>query len=164
MRTVTEILTMARRAIIAISVMLAGLALTPTLTPAAQASFDGCRSDPIIYLSDGTALDLTADIGTNVSNITEITYSVHVPRGLNVLLYLATPNIGFKGKEAFVLFNDAPAGQYETDTFVQTSNQGVAVTARTTLVGVYLSSLGLSLHSQPASGYSGDQLWTTLYR
>jgi hypothetical protein len=99
-----------------------------------------------------------------VSNITGIAYFVHVPLGLHVLLYVATPNIGFKGKETFVLFNDAPAGQYETDTFVQTSNKGVAVTATTTMVGVYLSSLGLSLHSQPASGYSGDQLWTTINR
>jgi hypothetical protein len=138
--------------------------VTTSVTPVAQASFDGCRSDPVILFSDGTALDVTAAIGTSVSNVTGIAYYIHVPSGVHVLVYLATPNIGFKGKEVFVLFNDAPAGQYTTDTFVQTSNQGVGVTAQTTLVGLYLTNVSLNLQSQPASGYSGSQLWTTIYR
>ena len=118
----------------------------------------------MIYLSDGTALDVTADIGTSANNITGIAYTVHVPAGLRAVLYLATPTLGFKGKEAFTLVNDAPAGQYRTDTLINTSNSSVAVTAHTTLVGVYLANLGISLQSKPAAGHSGDHLWTTMYR
>jgi hypothetical protein len=154
----------ARRAMIALSIMLTGLALTASLTPVVQASLDGCRSDPVIYLSDGTALDVTADIGTSVSNVTTIAYFVHVPPGLHMILYLATPTLGFKGKEVFTLYNDAPAGQYKTDTYVLTVNKAVAVTSQTTLVGLYLTSLRLSLQSKPASGYSGHHIWTTIYR
>lgn len=155
---------MAKHAIVAASIFVTGLLLASPLTPAAQASLDGCRSDPVIYLSDGTALDLSADIGTSVSNVTKIAYAVHVPAGLSMLAYAATPTVGFQGKETFSLFDDAPSGQYKTDTYVLTTYKGVAVTAQTTLVGVYLTSLALSLQSKPASGYSGSQLWTTIYR
>src|SRR5713101_10058586 len=99
MSKIAELAMAARRGIIALSVMLAGLALTASLAPVAQASLDGCRADPVIYLSDGTALDVSADIGTSVSNVTAITYFVHVPPGLHMILYLATPTLGFKGKE-----------------------------------------------------------------
>ena len=164
MNKFTEPAMAARRAIIALSVMLTGLALTASLTPVAQASLDGCRADPVIYLSDGTALDVSADIGTDVSNITSIAYFVHVPPGLHMLLYLATPTIGFQGKEVFTLYNDAPAGQYKTDTYVRTVNKGVGVTSQTTLVGLYLFNLSLSIQSEPASGYSGQHIWMTIYR
>ena len=164
MKKLTQLVIAARRAIIALSIMLTGLALTASLTPVAQASLDGCRADPVIYLSDGTALDVTADIGTDVSNITTIAYLVHVPPGLHMLLYLATPTLGFKGKEIFILFNDAPARQYKTDTYVLTNNEDVEVTAQTTLVGLYLTNLSLKAQSLAADGYSGDQLWTTIYR
>jgi hypothetical protein len=153
-----------RRVAIAVSLLLGGLVAAGPLAPAAQAALDGCRADPVIYLSDGSALDVTADIGTSATNITGIAYTVHVPAGLRAVLYLATPTLGFKGKEAFTLVNDAPAGQYRTDTLVTTNNKGVAVTAHTTLVGVYVFSLSVSLQSKPAGGYSGDHLWTTVYR
>ena len=160
----TDFINRIRQAIIVLSILLTGLALTPVLVPVAEAAFDGCRSDPVIYLSDGTALDLSADIGTDVSNVTAIAYSVHVPRGLRMLAYAATPTLGFQGKETFVLLNDAPAGQYKTDTLVLTKNNGVSVTSNTTLAGVYLTSLSLSLQTKPATGFSGDHVWTTLYR
>lgn len=154
----------ARRGMVAASVFLSGLALAASLAPVAQAALDGCRADPVIYLSDGTALDVTADVNTNAANITGIAYTVHVPAGLRAVLYLTTPTLGFKGKETFTLVNDAPAGQYRTDTFINTSNGGVGVTARTSLVGVYLANLGVSLQSKPITGFSGDHLWTTVTR
>src|SRR5258706_15351804 len=97
----------ARRVVIAASIFLGGLVLS---APVAQAALDGCRADPVIYLSDGSALDVTADISTSASNITSIAYTLHVPAGLHAILYLATPPLGFKGKEAFTLVSDAPAG------------------------------------------------------
>jgi hypothetical protein len=147
-----------------LSILVAGLALAAPLSPVSQAALDGCRADPVIYLSDGTALDVTADIGTSVANVTGIAYYVHVPPGLRAVLYLATPTLGFKGKETFALIADAPAGQYKTDTFVRTSNGRMSVTAHTTLVGVYLSNLSLSLQAKAAYGYSGSHVWTTVYR
>lgn len=163
-RTLWKFARGAGRGIVATSVFLASLALAASVAPVAQAALDGCRADPVIYLSDGTALDVTADINTNAANITGIAYTVHVPAGLRVVLYLATPTLGFKGKETFTLVNDAAAGQYRTDTYIKTSNSGVSLTARTSLVGAYLTNLGISLQSKPVSGYSGNHLWTTVYR
>jgi hypothetical protein len=160
----TDLINRVRQAIIVLSILLTGLALSPLLIPVTEAALDGCRADPVIYLSDGTALDVSVDIGTGVSNITTIAYVVHVPRGLRMLLYVATPTIGFQGKESFALVNDAPAGQYKTDTLVLTKIKGVNVTSNTTLVGVYLTSLSLSIQAKPASGFSGNHLWTTIYR
>ena len=153
-----------RRAVIVVGILFTGLGLGSGFAPAAEAALDGCRSDPVIYLSDGTALDLSVDIGTPVSNVATIQYFVHVPRGLHMLLYVATPTIGFQGKESFTMLYDAPAAQYSTDTLVQTRIRGVSMTSHTTLVGVYLWSLGLSLQAKPASGFNGQHLWTTLYR
>jgi hypothetical protein len=132
--------------------------------PVSEAALDGCRSDPVIYLSDGSAIDLSANIGTSVTNVKAISYTVHVPAGLKMILYAATPTLGFRGKESFALVNDSPAGHYSTDTLVQTSNRGVSATSQTTLVGVYVSGLKVSLQSKPASGYAGQHLWTTISR
>jgi len=161
---VTQLATAARRAVIAVSVLLAGLALAAPITPTAQAALDGCRSDPVIYLSDGTALDISANINTSVSNVTTIAYYVHVPPGLHAILFLTTPTLGFQGKEVFKMFNDAPAGQYKTDTVVGTNTAAVPVTAQTTLVGVYLTNLSLSLQSKAVNGYTGHDVWTIVYR
>ena len=132
--------------------------------PASDAMFDGCRSDPVLYLSDGSALDVSASIGTSVSNVTAISYTVHVPAGLKVVLFVATPTLGFQGKEAFAVVNDAPAGRYSTDTLVQTTTRDTSVSSQTTLAGVYLASLKLSLQSKPANGFNGQHLWTTVSR
>ena len=164
MKQVRELAQGARRVFVVAIVLLTGLAMAAPLTPVAQAALDGCRADPVIYLSDGTVLDVTADIDTSATNITGIAYTLHVPRGVKALLYVATPPLGFRGKEAFALVNDAPAGQYQTDTLVQTGASSVSVTAHTSLAGVYLFQLGVSLQSKAAIGRSGDHLWTTVYR
>jgi hypothetical protein len=153
-----------RRALLIASILFSLLALNAPVTLPTEASLDGCRSDPAIYLSDGTALDVTVDIGTDVSNVTKIAYVVHVPAGFQVLLYAATPTLGFEGKETFAVINDAPAGQYQTDTFVKTTTDDVVVTSYTTLVGVDVFHLDLSAQSEPASGFSGQHLRTTVYR
>jgi hypothetical protein len=154
----------ARRAALAASVLMASLAAAAPFTPAAQAALDGCRADPVIYLSDGTALDVTADISGSVADITTIAYTVHMPAGVHAILYLATPTLGFRGKEIFTVYNDAPAGTYQTDTYVATKSATVPVTVRTSLVGVYLLNLKLSLQSKPVTGTSGNHLWTYLSR
>jgi len=154
----------ARRVIISTGMLLAGLSLTVSLAPVAQAALDGCRADPVVDLSDGTALDISADINTSVTNVTGIAYTVHVPAGLHAILYVATPTLGFKGKESFVLVNDAPAGQYQIDTLIRTTSASVPVTAQTALVGVYLTNLSLSLQSKAVNGYSGHDVWNIVYR
>src|SRR5215510_10660010 len=117
MRRLWEFVGRFSRVLLATGVLVSGLVMAVSLALPAQAALDGCRADPVIDLSDGTALDISADISTSAANITGITYTLHVPKGLRAVLYVATPTLGFKGKESFLLVNDAPAGQYRSDTY-----------------------------------------------
>jgi hypothetical protein len=44
---------------------------------------------------------VTADIGTDVSNVREIHYVIHGPRGVKLVAAVSTPTLGFDGKETF---------------------------------------------------------------
>ncbi len=134
--------------------------------PTASAALSGCRADPVFTLTDGTVLDVTAVINTDVGNITEIHYVVHGPKGVGLILALSTPTLGFKGKERVTYIADAAPKQYNTDTRVETSVDNVGVTAQTTFVGNGLLSLQLSLTAQytAVKGWDGQNLISTLYR
>src|SRR5215216_4153980 len=47
-----------------ICLLLAGITLSAPFASSTEAAAGGCRADPIVVLSDGTILDVTADIGT----------------------------------------------------------------------------------------------------
>jgi len=134
--------------------------------PAASASLGGCRADPVFTLSDGTVLDLTAVIGTDVANITEINYVVHGPKGTWLILALSTPTIGFKGKEHVTYVADAAPKQYITDTLIKTSISSVSASSQTIFAGNGLLSLQLSLTAQytTVNGWAGQHLISTLYK
>lgn len=95
-------------------------------------------------------MDISVDIQTEISNVKSIRYVVHVPRGVKLLLAVYTPTIGFEGKEQFAVVDDGPAGQYQTDTVVQTTVTAVKVTTTNTW--------GTQIKS--ASGYNGQHLIT----
>ena len=51
------------------------------LAPTANAAVVGCRADPVVKLSDGTVLDVSVAIDADVSDVSEIHYTVHGPLG-----------------------------------------------------------------------------------
>lgn len=114
-------------AIVALVVLLSALCAQP-----AAAALKGCRADPVVVLSDGTVLDIQAEIGTDVANVTEINYRLHGPRGVYVVSVISTPTPGFKGKETFTYVADAQPHEYITEVLVRTSDSRVPVTAYTT--------------------------------
>jgi hypothetical protein len=120
----------------------------------------------VFVLSDGTILDLTAVIDTDVANITEINYVVHGPKGVTLVASLSTPTIGFKGKERVTYVADTAAKQYITDTLVQTSIRNVHATSQTVFAGNGLLALQLSLSAQytTAEGWTGQHLISTLHK
>jgi len=148
-----------------ICLLLAGLAMSESLAPAAEAAAAGCRSDPVVTLSDGTILDVTATIKTDVSNVREIHYVVHGPRGVKLVAAISTPTLGFKGKESFTYYDDAAPKQYITETLVQTTYNQVGVTAQTTFVNVSISLSGLlKLQYTPVTGFNNQILRVVLTR
>jgi hypothetical protein len=87
-----------------------------------------CRSDPLVLLSDGTLLDLSADFDGMLWDIKAVEYTIRVPSTTKVLLVLPTPN--WPGTlEKIIVRSDMPAKTYDTRTIVWTRNANAKVTA-----------------------------------
>ena len=148
-----------------VSVLLVALTTSEPLAPAAEAAAAGCRADPVVILSDGTILDVIANVNADVSNVREIHYVVHGPRGVKLVAAISTPTLGFEGKESFIYYDDAEPKQYITETLVQTTYNQLSVTAHTTFVNVTLSlSDPLTLQYGPINGFNNQILRMLLKR
>ena len=124
------------------AVILTGLSQT-----AAFAKLVACRSDPLVLLSDGTLVDVSADIETLPFRVTEVHYTLHIPEGLTPILVVHTPT-WLTTTETFTIFSDMPANRYSSETTVSTLASSVGVTAR----------MLVNLGTGQASGVSGQSL------
>ena len=112
-------------------------------------AYGGCRSDPIVVLSNGIVLDLSATIGldiSQISDIAQISYTLHAPAGTTVAKVVSTDG-DVNYKEQFTLRTDSSAGVYGVQTQVQTAHlpKGMpqpSVIAQ--IVGGYASTLGIT--------------------
>jgi hypothetical protein len=146
-------------------VLLVGLIVAVTPPSTAEAAIGGCRSDPIVVLSDGTILDVSAEIGTDVSKVTDIHYVVHGPRGVQLVAAISTPTLGFTGKESFTYYDDAQPNEYITETLVRTVNDQIGVIAHTTFAKATIAlSSPLSLQYKPIKGFNNQTLRAVLKR
>jgi hypothetical protein len=95
-----------------------------------HAAISGCRSDPKVYLSDGSIVQLSATIEAPPGQVKQVDYTVHVPAGASVNHVVYTGG-NLKGKEVLsVVADDAPV-TYDTDTVVYAATPGQSVTAKT---------------------------------
>jgi hypothetical protein len=131
MKTERRIRFLSGRRALALAVV---LLLSLTSMPPVDADVLRCRSDPAVLLSDGTILDLSADIGTLLWNIERVDYVLRVPRGLRPVLVLTTPSWPTT-IETFTIRADRPPGVYDSSTVVRTKTKDVDVTANL-LVGL----------------------------
>jgi hypothetical protein len=134
------------------TVVLAGwLAAGPGLGLSAQADLVGCRSDPIVLLSNGVALDLSAAIDDTIGDVQQVSYTLHIPTGTFALAVIGTD--GLMGlKESFSISADGAPHTYATDTAVTTLAPGVGVVATTAAVAV------LTIGQASATGQTPQQL------
>lgn len=130
----------------ALALLLAIMTTAPA--PAAEMR---CKSDPTILLSDGTIIDLSADIGAPLWEVTSISYVVHIPAGKKAVAVISTPNWPTT-IEHFTLVSDGRAGRYDTRTVVETARGG-DVTANLIVVP-----LGGLPRLAATSGWSGQPL------
>jgi hypothetical protein len=112
-----------------------------------------CRSDPIVYLSDGTRLQFEAAIATSQENIQSIQYQLHVPAGITIERIVFTPRWA-RAIESVELVNDQAAGNYQIDTLVNTGGEAVAVQIHAMQVSHANSGQGST--RQTATGMSGQ--------
>lgn len=117
-----------------------------------------CRSDPVVILSNGLVLDLSADIGVPLWEVEQVDYTLHVPQGVNLVASIATPSWPTT-IETFTFYDDAPPGEYHSETIVHTTGDNVPVTAHTILLSV----LGFQLDAVSVPGFEGQVLHAYVY-
>jgi hypothetical protein len=131
--------------------------LTFCLTVIGQvnAAFISCRSDPIVWLSDGTRLQFGTVVETSLDDLIGIRYELHVPAGVTIDRIIYTPAWA-RNKETVVLVNDQAAGDYSLTTLVQTGTANVPVTIKGKVLERHV--FGRAASRQTATGFSGQAL------
>jgi hypothetical protein len=105
--------------------------------PSASAAVSGCRTDPKVWLSDGTKLTMIASVAADPNQVRMITYTVHVPRGLSVSQILYTGG-ALAGKERVVVLFDRTSG-YHIDAYADVGTKIIPVTISVTVEKVLQS-------------------------
>ena len=116
--------------------LLISLLILPALLALPQrawAAASGCRTDPIVYLSNGARVTLWADISTSLDEVSAVRYELHVPHHVSVT-GIAFPD-GLDYLESVAVYSDQAVSSYSSATVVQTttSNIPVSVYMETTL-------------------------------
>jgi hypothetical protein len=83
----------------------------------AQAGLTICRTDPIVFLDDGTRVTLTSTIYTDIENVSGVVYELHIPEGMSVSRIVYTAN-ALGGRETAMVYSDNPAQTYTAFTTV----------------------------------------------
>jgi hypothetical protein len=123
--------------------LLGAIALFGGTNPQAANARLQCRSDPLVVLSDGTVLDISADIGAHVWDVKRVQYTLYIPAGLKVVKQVSTPNWPTT-TERFTIYATNPVGKFRTDTLVRTREPNVPVVANFLLNLTFKSKHGLS--------------------
>jgi hypothetical protein len=119
----------------------------------AYAANSGCRTDPLIILTNGAIIDMSATIGTSLLHVQQVDYTLHAPQGTALLLVVRTPDWPTT-IENFSFVADAAPGEYNTNTVIYTTDTDVAVTASTSV----------GLRSRSASGWDRQDLQVHISR
>ena len=75
-------------------VLIGALAAGPLLPQSTYAHLSGCKTDPIVMLSDGTQISITDTVADSPDDLRQITYVVHVPVGTNLKNVVYTSGLG----------------------------------------------------------------------
>jgi len=144
------------RHLLAGALCLGAAPLTLAPTDHAHAAL-GCRSDPVVVLSNGVVLDLSATISTDVSTVAQIGYTLHAPAGTTIARVVSTDG-DVTYKEQFTLRTDSAAGTYAMQVQVATRPLpvGTALPSVTgTITGGYAATVGVT------PDMVGLSTWTT---
>lgn len=136
------------------SALMATLSFSPFFMGRASADYVLCRTDPVVALSNGVFVDLTASISDSATDVSNITYAVHVPKGVKPLGIYTTPG-PLARVETVKIIDDNRAGTYDTTTTVTTGTAGAPVTVTMLLAS---QGAGFRLGSDSASGVSPQPL------
>jgi hypothetical protein len=126
--------------------LVAFLAASPVST--VSAALRTCRTDPIVMLSDGNNVSMSATMATEAGNVRQIAYALHVPSGVTVTKIVFTGGDWAK-KEVVEVYSDLPNGKYRSETTVSTHSGSADVSATAKLKSGFFGT---------TRGRSGDRL------
>jgi hypothetical protein len=123
-----------------------------------QAALTGCRSDPIVTLSNGVQVQIGNTMADAAANVSKVAYTLHGPLGTTAtqVVYPADNASGIV--ETFQYIADNQPGNYDSYSAIYDANAGINVNEATTVTNTttlqsisqtaqtHLSSSGQSLH------------------
>ena len=141
------------RTLLGAALLSASLLAHSLMAPDTHAAISGCRSDPVVTLSNGDALDLHATVDDAYSDVQQVSYTLHAPIGTWVTSEVDTSVLG--PKDTFHFFADEPPSTFSAGAKATTLTPQMPVAATTDLV----SANGTVLATASASGQSPQTLW-----
>ena len=111
-------------------VLLAIVAVLAVPSLNVAAGLRACRTDPIIFLSDGTKLTVKVSVAAERDAIGSIVYTVHLPEGVSIDKVVYTQK-GWGLNESVIGVND---GGLSVDTVVAAA-EGTAVSVEASIKG-----------------------------
>jgi hypothetical protein len=132
------------------------LALFSRMAPATHAAISGCRSDPVVILSNGNTLHLSTVVNDPATDVQQVSYTLHAPVGTWITGVADTSVLDLK--ETLRFYADNPPNTYSVAAKVKTLTPRISVTATTDVV----TTNGASTAS--ASGQSQRALWMHIFQ
>ena len=139
-------------AVVSVSASLLALSLMALDTDAA---IGGCRSDPVVTLSNGNTLHLSAVVNDTTTDVQQVSYTLHAPVGTWVMGEVDTSVLGVKDTFQYNDTQNQSPNTYSVAVRVNTGTSQIPVVAATDLVGVS----GTVLSTASADGQSPQTLW-----
>jgi hypothetical protein len=102
------------------------LALFSRLAPATHAAISGCRSDPIVILSNGNTLHLSTVVSDTATDVQQVSYTLHAPVGTWITGVADTSDLDLK--ETLRFYADNPPNTYSVASKVKTLTPRIRVT------------------------------------
>lgn len=127
------------RGLIVAAALALGLAVGPLGARGVGATFSTCDLDPVVVLSNGVTLSITAHVQAQASDIQQVTYTVHGPVGTSVAS-ITYDSLG--SLESLQYIPDLPGSSFTVSAQVLASTPSVGVTTSTTVT--------------PSSGHGGS--------
>ncbi len=125
-----------------VTVALTALALSLADRSPAHAEISGCGSDPVVLLSNGVAVDLSAAIDDVATDVQQVAYTLHAPVGTRVVGWqISDGPLG--PKETLQFYADNAPNTYGTTTVVYTLTPHISATATTQVMSA-MPSAGVS--------------------
>jgi hypothetical protein len=142
----------ARHLLLGAALLSASVLAHSLMAPDTHAAIGGCRSDPVVTLSNGAALDLHATVDDTATDVQQVSYTLSGPKGTSVTGEVDTTVLG--PKDRFQYSANGPAGTYSASVKVTTGTPGKSVTAAMDQV----DATGTVLSTGSASGQSPQTL------